>query len=107
MILVVVDHLTKVVHFGMLQTYFTAVKVVELFAHMICKLHGMPISIISDRDPIFLSHFWQELFRLSATRLCMSTVYHPQSDGQMEFVNKSLQQYLTEGSKCFYNFCIN
>lgn len=60
-ILVVVDRLTKVVHFDMLHTHFTTVKVVELFAHMICKLHGTHRSIISNKDYIFLSHFLQEL----------------------------------------------
>lgn len=55
---VVVDHFSKVAHFGMLPTGFTVVKVVDLFAKMVC---GMPKSIVFDRDPIILSKFWQEL----------------------------------------------
>jgi len=96
-ILVVVDRFSKAAHFGMLPTHFTASKVAELFAKMICSLHGMPKSIVFDRDTIFLSKFWQQLFHLSGTKLRMSTSYHPQSDGQTEIVNKALQQYL----RCF------
>jgi hypothetical protein len=93
-ILVVVDRFSKAAHFGMLPTSFSIVKVAELFIQMICRLHGMPKSIVSDRDPIFMSRFWQELFKLNQTKLCMSSAYHLQSDGQTEIVNKLVQQYL-------------
>lgn len=96
-IMVVVDRFSKAAHFGMLPTSFTALKIADLFCKIICRMHGMPKSIVSDRDPIFISKFWQELFRLSGTKLRMSTAYHPQSDGQTEIVNKALQQYL----RCF------
>jgi len=92
-ILVVVDRFSKATHSGMLLTNFLAVKVAELFASMVCKLHGMPKSIVSDRDPVFMSNFWKELFQMSSSKLRMSSTYHPQSDGQTKVVNV-LEQYL-------------
>lgn len=93
-ILVVVDRFSKASHFATLPTSYTASQVADVFAKTVCKLHGMPRSIISDRDPVFVSRFWQTLFRLSGTKLRMSTAYHPQSDRQTEAVNRMLQQYL-------------
>jgi len=98
-ILVVVDRFSKAAHFGMLTPNFTAHKVAELFAQMVLKHHGMPRSMVSDRDAIFMSQFWQQLFKNCGTKLRMSSAYHPQSDGQTEVVNKALQQYL----RCFVN----
>ncbi|GKB46710.1 ty3-gypsy retrotransposon protein [Tanacetum coccineum] len=93
-ILVVVDRLTKYAHFGALPTSFNASKVVEVFLDIVVKHHGIPKTIISDRDPIFVSSFWKQLFHFSGTQLSHSTAYHPQTDGQTEVVNRCLEQYL-------------
>ena len=86
-ILVVVDKFSKYAHFVPLSHPFTAMKVAMLYMDHIFKLHGLPQAIISDRDRIFTSHLWQELFKLSGTDLKLSTAYHPQTDGQTERVN--------------------
>ena len=93
-ILVVVDHLSKSAHFFALAHPFTAKMVAEKFVEGVVKLYGMPKSIISDRDPVFMSQFWQEFFKLSGTQLKMSSSYHPQTDGQSEVVNRCVEQYL-------------
>ena len=68
--------------------------IAEEFIQGIFKLHGIPKPIISDRDPLFLSNFWEAFFKAYGTELCKSTAYHPQSDGQTENLNRSLEQYL-------------
>lgn len=93
-ILVVVDHFSKGIHLGTLPSAHTAYMVATLFVDIVVKLQGIPRSLVSDRDPLFVSRFWQDLFQLSGTKLRMSSAYHPQSDGQTEVMNKIIEQYL-------------
>ena len=89
-VFVVVDRLNKFVHFVCLSHPYIVAKVANLYLHYVFKLHGMLALIVSDKDPMFTSYFWQRLMRL----LPMSSNYHPQSDGQTEVVNKNLEHYL-------------
>lgn len=83
----VVDKFSKYTHFIALAHPFTAPYVAKVFMDIVYKLHGLPTVIISDRDKLFTSNLWKELFKLSNTELQMSTAYHPQTDDQTERVN--------------------
>lgn len=70
---------------------FTAVTMAQTFFDNVFMLHGMLASIVSNGGSIFLSHFWKELFNLRGVSLAYSSSYHPQSDGQIDIVNKCLK----------------
>jgi len=93
-ILVVVNRFPKGVHLASLHPNFTAHRVASVFFNTVCKIHGIPRSLVSDRDPLFISKFWRNLFSLCGTKLQMSTSYHPETDGQIEVFNRVLEQYL-------------
>ena len=81
MVFVVLDRLTKYAYFIPLFHPYTIAKVVNIYMQFVFKLHGMPLSIVSDRDLVFTSKFWSELMRLQKVVLAMSYSYHPQSEG--------------------------
>ncbi|KAG3232836.1 hypothetical protein PI124_g22087 [Phytophthora idaei] len=89
-VVVFVDRFSKMVHLAAVPAEVTAVQTARLFVDMVFKHHGMPLDIVSDRDPRFTARFWQEVFTLLGTQLSMSTADHPQTDGQTERVNRVL-----------------
>jgi hypothetical protein len=80
-LMVVVERLSKFAHFIPLSHPFSAQQDGQAFLDNIYRLHGLPSTIIKDRDRIFTNVFWRELFRLAQTTLSMSSAYHPQTDG--------------------------
>ena len=87
---VVVDRLTKSAHFIPVKSKRTTPWLAAIYVHEIVRLHGVPSSIVSDRDPIFTSEFWRSLLEALGKQLCLSTAYHPQTDGQTERLNRIL-----------------
>ena len=79
---VVVDRLTKSAHFIPVRTDFSLDKLAELYVSQVVRLHGVPISIVSDRDPRFTSQFWKKLQEALGTKLHFSTAFHPQTNGR-------------------------
>jgi hypothetical protein len=93
-IIVFVCKMSKLRHFVACKTSIDAPTTARLFLENVVRLHGMPERIISDRDPRFTAHFWQAFWKGLGTTLSMSTAYHPQTDGQTENANRTLEMML-------------
>ncbi|KAL5862278.1 hypothetical protein ACOSQ3_003559 [Xanthoceras sorbifolium] len=90
-LVVVVDRLSKYAHFIPLKHPYTVVTVAKAFITNVIRLHGLLTSIVSDRDRVFISSFWQTLFKLQGAMFIMRSNYHPQTNGQTEVVDRTLE----------------
>ncbi|MGI4568735.1 integrase catalytic domain-containing protein, partial [Klebsiella pneumoniae] len=91
---VIVDRLTKSAHFIPIRITDKVDKLCQLYLDEILRLHGTPVSIISDRDPRFISRFWATFQKALGTKLSLSTAFHPQTDGQSERTIQTLEDML-------------
>ena len=92
--MVIIDQLTSQVHLVLTTTIITAKGIAWIVLKEVVRLHGIPESIVSNRDTQFTSIFWKELQKLMGTKLLMSTAFHPQMDGATEQANRSVAQIL-------------
>ena len=107
---VIVDRLTKFAHFLLVDTRYLAKKYAKLYFNRIVTLHGVPLTIISDRGSVFVSHFWEQLQQCLGTSLLRSSAYHPQTNGQIEMVNHVLEDMLRACAISFpkkWDECLN
>ncbi|RVW70732.1 Transposon Ty3-G Gag-Pol polyprotein [Vitis vinifera] len=91
---VIVDRLTKSAHFLPMKVNFSLDRLTSLYVKEIVRMHGVPVSIVSNRDPRFTSRFWHSLQKALGTKLSFSTAFHPQTDGQSERVIQVLEDLL-------------
>lgn len=100
-ILVVIDKFSKYGHFIPIHHPYSALQIAKIYLDNVYRLHGMPKALVSDRDPIFTSALWQQLFKLTDTKLLMSFSYYLQTDGQTELLNQCLEGFL----RCTVHSC--
>ena len=93
-IMTVVDRLTKLVRLTPCRAEITAEGAAALFFDRVIRDFGVPVSVVSDRDPRFVSAFWRALMASLGTRLLYSTAFHPQTDGQTERAHRVIEQVL-------------
>jgi len=98
---VIVDRLTKSAHFIPINMQYSLEKLAQLFVEVIVRYHGVPVSIVSDRDPRFTSRFWHSLHDALGTRLKFSSAFHPQTDGQSERTIQILEYLLRASTMDF------
>ena len=91
---VIVDRLTKTAHFLPIRMTDSMEKLCRLYIDEVVRLHGVPVSIVSDRDSRFVSRFWSGLQEALGTKLSLSTAFHPQTDGQSERTIQTLEDML-------------
>jgi transposase InsO family protein len=99
-ILTITDRFTKMAHFVAMPKLPDAEETAAVFIKEVVRLHGLPKSIISDRGSQFISHLWKRMLELLRIQSCLSSAYHPESNGQSERTNQTLQQYL----RCFTSY---
>jgi hypothetical protein len=91
---VFVDKLTKMTHIAPCKKTINSQQFAELYLHNIVRLHGFQLYIISDRDPRWHNDFWKAVCRQFNTKLCFSTAFHPETDGQTERMNRTLEEMI-------------
>ena len=99
-ILVIIDRLTKMVHYKQVKITIEASGLAEVIIDMVVSHHGLPDSIVTDRGSLFTSKFWSLLCYFLGIKRRLSTAFHPQTDGQTERQNSTMESYL----QTFVNF---